>query len=76
MEDGAFHEEGVDPRILSKLTEKGFGQRRKMLRQSLKSLEGFEAALAIAGIDPTARPETVPVAGFVALANALDAQRG
>ena len=61
---------------LEQVTAAAFNQRRKMLRQSLKSLEGFEAALAIAGIDPTARPETVPVAGFVALANALDAQRG
>src|SRR5690606_23968738 len=32
--------DGVNPRVLSKLTEKGFGQRRKMLRQSLKGMEG------------------------------------
>src|SRR3546814_5969741 len=35
---------GVEPKLLSKLTEKGFGQRRKMLRQSLKGIEGAVAA--------------------------------
>ncbi len=56
---------------LSRVTQAAFGQRRKMLRQSLKSL-GIDPALlcAEAGLDPTARAETVPVEGFVALANA------
>ncbi|MEZ5786428.1 MAG: 16S rRNA (adenine(1518)-N(6)/adenine(1519)-N(6))-dimethyltransferase RsmA [Xanthobacteraceae bacterium] len=56
---------------LEKITEAAFGQRRKMLRQSLKSL-GCDplALLAAAGIEPTARAEQVSVAGFVALANA------
>ncbi|KTE20299.1 16S rRNA methyltransferase [Sphingopyxis sp. H050] len=63
--------EGVDPRILSKLTEKGFGQRRKMLRQSLKGVAGALAALEALGIDPTRRAETVSVAEWVALARLL-----
>ena len=45
-----------------------FGQRRKMLRQSLKPLGG-EALLAEAGIDPTRRAETLDIAEFVRLAN-------
>lgn len=63
--------EGVDPRILSKLTEKGFGQRRKMLRQSLKGVAGAIEALDALGIDPTRRAETVSVAEWVALAQLL-----
>lgn len=64
-----------DPRALSRVTQAAFGQRRKMLRQSLKSL-GVDAAalLAAAGIEGTKRAEEVDVAGFVALANALSAQ--
>jgi 16S rRNA (adenine1518-N6/adenine1519-N6)-dimethyltransferase len=58
---------------LEAVTQAGFGQRRKMLRQSLKPLGADPAVLcAAAGIDPTARAETVDVAGFVGLANALD----
>jgi 16S rRNA (adenine1518-N6/adenine1519-N6)-dimethyltransferase len=61
-----------DARVLSRVTQATFGQRRKMLRQSLKSL-GVEPArlLAAAGIDETKRAEEVDVSGFVALANAL-----
>ena len=57
---------------LQRVTEAAFGQRRKMLRQSLKSL-GVDAAalLDAAGIEPTARAEEIPVEGFVALADAL-----
>jgi 16S rRNA (adenine1518-N6/adenine1519-N6)-dimethyltransferase len=59
--------------LLSRITAAAFGQRRKMLRQSLKSLGvDAEALLAEAGIASTDRAETVPVAGFVALANALE----
>jgi 16S rRNA (adenine1518-N6/adenine1519-N6)-dimethyltransferase len=56
---------------LQRVTEAAFGQRRKMLRQSLKSL-GVDsgALLAQAGIEPTARAEEIPVEGFVALAKA------
>ncbi len=61
-----------DPRALSRVTQAAFGQRRKMLRQSLKSL-GVDASalLAAAGIEETKRAEEIDVAGFVALANAL-----
>jgi 16S rRNA (adenine1518-N6/adenine1519-N6)-dimethyltransferase len=59
---------------LEAVTRAAFGQRRKMLRQSLKGLGPDPAALlAAAGLPETARAETIPVPGFVALANALDA---
>jgi 16S rRNA (adenine1518-N6/adenine1519-N6)-dimethyltransferase len=61
-----------DRRMLERVTEAAFGQRRKMLRQSLKSLGVDPAALLeAAGIDPTERAEQIPVEGFVALANAF-----
>lgn len=55
---------------LEKVTEAAFGQRRKMLRQSVKSLGG-ETLLERAGIDPTRRAETLSVEEFVTLANCL-----
>jgi len=55
---------------LERVTEAAFGQRRKMLRQSVKSLGG-EALLAKAGIDPTRRAETLSVEEFCRLANCL-----
>ena len=55
---------------LEKITAAAFGQRRKMLRQSLKALGG-EALLGKAGIDPTARPEDLRIEEFAALARAL-----
>ncbi|TIT19385.1 MAG: 16S rRNA (adenine(1518)-N(6)/adenine(1519)-N(6))-dimethyltransferase, partial [Mesorhizobium sp.] len=55
---------------LSRVTEAAFGQRRKMLRQSVKSLGG-EALLTRAGIDPTRRAETLSVEEFVRLTNAV-----
>ena len=59
-------------RALERVTQAAFGQRRKMLRQSLKTLGMDPAALlATAGLDPTARAEDVPVEGFVMLARAL-----
>ena len=69
----AAQPDGVDPKRLSKLTEKGFGQRRKMLRQSLKGVEGAVAVAETLGIDPTRRAETVSVAEWVELARALGA---
>lgn len=63
--------DGVDPRMLSRLTEKGFGQRRKMLRQSLKGVAGAVDALDRLGIDPMRRAETVSVADWIRLAQAL-----
>ncbi|MGP9811072.1 16S rRNA (adenine(1518)-N(6)/adenine(1519)-N(6))-dimethyltransferase RsmA [Rhodopseudomonas sp. NSM] len=57
---------------LEQVAAAAFGQRRKMLRQSLKALGVDPARLAeAAGIDPTRRAETVPVSGFVAMANEL-----
>ena len=63
--------EGVSARMLERLSEAAFGQRRKMLRQSLKGVPGALEALASLGIDQTRRAETVSVAEFVALAKAL-----
>ncbi len=54
---------------LERITHDAFGQRRKMLRGSLKQLGG-EALCLAAGIDPNARAETVDVAGFLRLAQA------
>jgi 16S rRNA (adenine1518-N6/adenine1519-N6)-dimethyltransferase len=65
--------EGVSARMLAKVTEAAFGQRRKMLRQSLKALPGALDALAVLGIDPQRRAETLGVAEFVALARQLSA---
>ena len=66
-----------DRRLLEIVTAAAFGQRRKMLRQSLRSL-GVDAPrlIAAAGLTPTARAEEIPVAGFVSLARALAATRG
>ena len=62
---------GVSVRKLERLTEAAFGQRRKMLRQSLKTIPGALEALAEVGIDPTRRAETLSVDEFVALAREL-----
>lgn len=60
----------ADVKKLGRVTEAAFGQRRKMLRQSVKSLGG-EALLERAGIDPTRRAETLSVEEFVRLTNAV-----
>jgi dimethyladenosine transferase len=60
----------VDGARLARVTEAAFGQRRKMLRQSLKSLGG-EALLEKAGIDPTRRAETLSIEEFVRLAQCI-----
>jgi 16S rRNA (adenine1518-N6/adenine1519-N6)-dimethyltransferase len=66
-----------DRRLLETVTRAAFGQRRKMLRQSLRSLGADVAGLlAASGLDPTARAEDIPVDGFVLLARALAIQRG
>ncbi|WP_159952219.1 16S rRNA (adenine(1518)-N(6)/adenine(1519)-N(6))-dimethyltransferase RsmA [Rhizobium sp. 18065] len=59
-----------DPDKLEKVTMAAFGQRRKMLRQSLKPVGG-EALLAKADIDPQRRAETLSVEEFCRLANLL-----
>jgi 16S rRNA (adenine1518-N6/adenine1519-N6)-dimethyltransferase len=64
--------EVCDRRALEQVAAAAFGQRRKMLRQSLRSLAVDPARLAeAAGVDPTRRAETVPVGGFVAMAREL-----
>jgi 16S rRNA (adenine1518-N6/adenine1519-N6)-dimethyltransferase len=64
--------EPCDRRALEQVAAAAFNQRRKMLRQSLKSLGVDPAALAArAGVDPARRAETVPVSGFVAMAREL-----
>jgi len=63
--------EGVSAAILSRVTEAAFGQRRKMLRQSLKGVAGALEALEKLGIDPQRRAETLSVGEFVAIARSL-----
>jgi 16S rRNA (adenine1518-N6/adenine1519-N6)-dimethyltransferase len=58
---------------LERVTAAGFGQRRKMLRSSLKPLGDAAALLAASGIDPAARAEELPVEAFCALARAVAA---
>ena len=65
--------QGVSARMLERVTEAAFGQRRKMLRQSLKGLPGALAALERLGIDPQSRAETLSVEEFVAIARELTA---
>ena len=61
-----------DQPLLERVTAAAFGQRRKMLRQSLKSLGSDTAALiAAAGAAPTARAEELSIEQFCALARAL-----
>ncbi|RKF23171.1 16S rRNA (adenine(1518)-N(6)/adenine(1519)-N(6))-dimethyltransferase RsmA [Altericroceibacterium spongiae] len=63
--------EHVSARMLERITEAAFGQRRKMLRQSLKSLNGAVEALTTLGIDPQRRAETLSVDEFIAIARQL-----
>ncbi len=63
--------EDVDFAVLERITAAAFGQRRKMLRQSLKSISGALEALGDLGIEATRRAETVSVAEFVQLARRL-----
>jgi 16S rRNA (adenine1518-N6/adenine1519-N6)-dimethyltransferase len=62
---------GVDAKVMERLTEAAFGQRRKMLRSSLKSYPGAIEALERLGIDPQRRAETLSVAEFVEIARLL-----
>jgi 16S rRNA (adenine1518-N6/adenine1519-N6)-dimethyltransferase len=63
--------EGVQMTTLEKLTAAAFGQRRKMLRQSLKGVPGALDALRSAGIAEDRRPETVDISEWCAIARAL-----
>ena len=67
----------AEPEALERVAAAAFGQRRKMLRSSLKTL-GLDAGrlLAAAGVPPTARAEEVGIEGFCALARAYAAARG
>lgn len=67
----AAQPDGVRPDRIEAITAAAFGQRRKMLRQSLKGIDGALDALADLGIDPQRRAETVSVEEYVALARAL-----
>jgi 16S rRNA (adenine1518-N6/adenine1519-N6)-dimethyltransferase len=63
----------ADPKLLERVTAAAFGQRRKMLRSSLKTLGPIsDTLIAEAHLDPTARAETIGIEGFAALARALD----
>lgn len=62
---------GVDATVMARVTEAAFGQRRKMLRSSLKALPGASEAAEALGIDLQRRAETLSVAEFVALGRAL-----
>ncbi len=68
----AEHPEAPLLAALERVTAAAFGQRRKMLRSSLKTLGG-EALCVAAGIEADRRAETVPVSGFLDLARALQA---
>ena len=63
--------EGVDPRVIERLTQAAFGQRRKMLRSSLKQLPGALDALEGLGIDAQRRAETLSVDEWIELARTL-----
>ena len=62
---------GVDPEVMERLTAAAFGQRRKMLRSSLKGVPGAIEVAGQVGIDVQRRAETLSIAEFVALARAL-----
>ena len=67
----AMAPEGVNPKVMGRLTEAAFGQRRKMLRSSLNQYPGALEALLNLGIDPQRRAETLSVGEFVELARLL-----
>ena len=66
---------GVSAAVLERLTAAAFGQRRKMLRQSLKSMPGAVEALERLGMDSQRRAETLSVAEFVALAREIGGRK-
>lgn len=64
---------GIKLPVLERITAAAFGQRRKMLRQSLKGIPGALEALDALNIDPQRRAETLSVADFVSMARLLGA---
>jgi 16S rRNA (adenine1518-N6/adenine1519-N6)-dimethyltransferase len=67
---------GVDPGVMERLTEAAFGQRRKMLRSSLKRMPGALDAAEALGIDPQRRAETLAVDEWIGLARRLSMDPG
>ena len=65
--------EGVQPAIIERLTQAAFGQRRKMLRSSLKQMPGALTAADMLGIDAQRRAETLSIEEWISLARALSA---
>jgi 16S rRNA (adenine1518-N6/adenine1519-N6)-dimethyltransferase len=63
--------EDVSPRVMERLTEAAFGQRRKMLRSSLRQMPGALEAAQSLGIDTQRRAETLSVEEWVSLARVL-----
>jgi 16S rRNA (adenine1518-N6/adenine1519-N6)-dimethyltransferase len=63
--------DGVNPSVIERLTEAAFGQRRKMLRSSLRQMPGALEAAESLGIDTQRRAETLSVDEWVSLARAL-----
>ncbi len=61
----------ANSKVLQDIVARAFQQRRKMLRASLKGIPGIEDKLKAAGIDPTARAETIDLERFCALARAV-----
>jgi 16S rRNA (adenine1518-N6/adenine1519-N6)-dimethyltransferase len=66
---------GVDAKVMERLTSAAFGQRRKMLRSSLKQFPGALDAAEAMGIDVRRRAETLSVAEFIELARLLSSSR-
>lgn len=66
---------GVDSSVMERLTEAAFGQRRKMLRSSLKQMPGAVNAAERLGMDTQRRAETVSVPEWVELARLLSSSR-
>lgn len=62
---------GVSPRVMERLTEAAFGQRRKMLRSSLKAMPGALDAAHALGIDTRRRAETLSIDEWISIARAL-----
>lgn len=67
--------DGVRMATLETLTAAAFGQRRKMLRQSLKGVRGSAEAMELAGIAAERRAETLAVDEWLELARKLDTLR-
>jgi 16S rRNA (adenine1518-N6/adenine1519-N6)-dimethyltransferase len=63
--------EGGSPKVLEQLTQTAFGQRRKMLRSSLKQVPGALDAVAALGIDAQRRAETLSLDEWIKLSRAL-----